>query len=372
MAKIRQVLSSLSFVPSVSGSGVGAFPFGLPLMVWMAREPPPKFLLLLSFMMAVYLAINLGAISGVSEVLSFVIGPVAALLVISARPSEQSLGSLLVLAVLLTEAILGAYFSQGARSITFLTNEPSHAARWFFSIVAAHLVFRGWNAQLLVMGLAFVYFNASMTALMLFLGSLFIRRPSGKAKVLMVIAIGYGLMYVTSNIEADHKKRSFQYISQTIVAPIWSEGRLGSASDDVMTWLQSVGSRRLVQTIAGYVLSPPVRIGSVGDVHETFYEEAKGTKVDFTDMENIGTRPVVPNAYAANLSFMIGWVPALVFCFSAYVAFRLDKLMVINKPLFLFGVFQLLIFSTASLVTPWIFIGLACSGKPCRQILPSG
>ena len=120
-----------------------------------------------------------------------------------------------------------------------------------------------------------------------------------------------------------------------------------------------IGSRRFTQSFLGYSLSKPFEGVGIGESSQYFIDQATRYNISLKNQKNIYNRDnVTPNSYMAELCYEIGYLNTLIFLFIISIPMiRLTK--GLDKFLFIFGILQLLILSTTTFVTPWLFMALS-------------
>ena len=213
-------------------------------------------------------------------------------------------------------------------------------------MLALMLIGKNSKYSIFILSLLFVVLNKSFTSVifLFFVILFFLKNKINIYRVAVVFSLLLLLVVVSGDRIKDQYSRVFSVLVQDEI--IISPG-----------FLSDVGSRRLTQTYYGFVLSDSFSGVGIGNSEESFIGNAVGYAPELRNISNIYDREVSPTSYLAQLSYEIGLFNAFIFLLILFV-----YPLYIVKPnyfIFLFGFFQLFVFSTTTFITPWIFLALS-------------
>ncbi|MDR9392637.1 MAG: hypothetical protein RI554_11500 [Trueperaceae bacterium] len=351
---IRRLTLALSLWPSWAFlAGVaGAVPVGSVLAAFQIRRLRWVDVLFLPTYVALLVAHVDGAWDAL-EVAKLLVGPVIYLYV--RRVRLDGLAPLLIglVAFFFAEAVVGRIVSDDLRSATFLTLEPSHSARAYYTALFLWVVTTGRAGFALVAAFAFVAFNVSLSSVVFtaFLTAFVSVRRIGVVHVLRLL----GASAVTVALLAAFVVT----FPETRVANAWE--RVGDATELAQSErayarvLFVAGGPRVAQSAAAFGTSTLWGHGLGYGVHLRTHSE--GSPFDLTKVPYImGLPSAGPASYLSQVAFEAGGVTLV-----ALLAWLLTV-----RPhgwraglTWVFALVQLLVYSTTTMPTPWIFLALA-------------
>lgn len=306
---------------------------------------------LLSF--AVLLVVHTSGAADALEVAKLLVGPV--LLIYFRRVALDGLGRSLaaLITLFLLEAVAGRFVSDDLRSATFLTLEPSHSARAFYGYLLLHFLLFRRHAWTVALALVFVAFNTSLSAVIfsLVLVTLVAVRRLG---VLHVLRLGVAATATLAAIGLYTAAFPETRVAESLVR-LERSAVLLSQGQDVSNVLNTAGGPRIALATAAFFTSSPWGYGL--GYGQQIRSHVQGTPFDFANVPYILQRPSAePASYLSQIAFEIGWVGVAVL-----LAWLLAQLRRGWRPglLWAFGLLQLALYSTTTMPTPWVFLGLA-------------
>ena len=351
---MRQLTLALSLWPSWSFlAGVaGAVPIGGVLAAFQLRNLR---WVDVAFLPA-YGALLVAHVDGgwdVLEVAKLLVGPVIYLYVRRVRLTGLSTLLATLGVLFFGEAMLGRAISDDLRSATFLTLEPSHSARAYYTVLFLWIVTTGRMRLPLAAAFAFVAFNVSLSSVVFtaFLTAFVSVRRIGVPHALRFFAAsGAALAILAGFITA---------FPDTRVASAWE--RLGTATTLARTdgayaqVLFVAGGPRVAQSAAAFGTSSFWGYGL--GYGANLRRHSEDTPFDLTEVPYIMRRPSAePASYLSQVAFEGGIVTALLLlAWFATVRPRGWR----GGLTWAFALVQLVVYSTTTMPTPWIFLALA-------------
>lgn len=351
-------------LPFLRSFGVGATPLGVLLAPLFARRFHTRDLFFF-LVVALWMCIRSLRSFDVLEAVLLLMGPAIYLFsksifqTVKAGSSSWLNFSWGVITLCLLDAVIGYAASEGARSSTLLTYEPSHTARIFyvFSIIAmikAKRVFALTSTAFI-----FWFFNASVTALIgaVLLLCLVVARSRRFTTAAVVVLVGLGvslMMIVPDAVKLEH--RSLQHLKEISRFQL-EESAVGA--------LNTVGGPRLVLSFAGFYHASLVGYG-VG-AGNTLGVHAAGSDFDPAEVPYIAGLGVEVNSYMSQIAYEVGWVGVALFIAWLAPSVR-GRMTRVSLVVWSFAWLNLILFSTTTTPTPWVLMALANS----RFVVSSG
>lgn len=343
--------------PFLKSFGVGATPLGVLLAPLFVRRFHTRDLFFFLVVALWLCSRSLGSFD-VLEAVLLLVGPAIYLFsksifqTIKAESSCWLNFSWGVITLCLLDAVTGYAVSEGTRSSTVLTYEPSHTARIFyvFSIIAMIKTKRVFFLTLTAF--IFLFFNASVTALVgaALLLCLVVARSRRfiTAAVIALVGLGVSLtMIVPDAVQLEH--RSLQHL----------KGISGFGFEEsAVEALNTVGGPRLVLSFAGFYHASLLGHG-VG-AGNTVGLIAAGSNFDPAVVPYIAGLGVEVNSYMSQIAYEVGWVGVALFIawFTPAVRGRMPG---VSLVVWSFAWLNLVLFSTTTAPTPWVLMALANS-----------
>lgn len=268
--------------------------------------------------------------------------------------------SMFLIALLLLEGIVTIFLFgyDGIRGHTFLTLEPSHSARFFFSLILINYLVSNKILPLLLVSILFILVNKSATSVIFFsffclifffqnfLSHFF--KSAALISLLMVMII----VFSHENISINSEFRFLIYLVDFREA-------ISSFSDANFVWMVSkVGGARFVSDYVAYSGSTWIGHGVGENIH-------LGRTIIETDvLETHAGRYVdsvlgfSASSFGAQVTYDLGilMLPLLI----AIVVPR-TSISNVGRLIWFFGFFQIFLFSSTALITPWLFLAVGCS-----------
>ena len=255
---------------------------------------------------------------------------------------------LVILVVLVLDSMSSGQIT-GSRGITFLTHEPSHSGRAFGTLVfLIALVKPDKILKLILISCIFLIFNKSgLFVLMLIFFIIFFLLSKFNFKLIFLsvtlVFAGFWLFPEFSN------SRFMVVIVNMFSATTWD-------GSNYLSIINVVGGPRFVLSFAAFFESGILGYG-VGSSDLVFTEIVKNSGNIFNphSIEFISREvKITSGSYLSQVSFEGGMITLI---FISIILFKNIK-----KHLFLIGVFgylQLLLLSSTTMITPWVFLAFA-------------
>jgi len=347
---IRNILiiwPSWPFIP------VGAVPLGVLLA-------SPKYLLEIGFFSKIFVSLylillvfHIQGTGGILELLKLSVG----IVIFICFQRTSYINRFLLLSILMLFMVDSALHMGGFRGGTWLTSEPSHSARAFYTFLFVYILYFQYNkAVIVVFGLVYLIANKSTSGALFFIFILFFmyyKKFNIRAFIRLVVVL---MVLIAVSLSIDSFKNS-RFVDG--IARLGMLVTLVENNESLAFALTQGGSRRLSQSIAGFYVSGLFGHG-LGVSNELFKSTTEGTEIDLNEVKRLEDLNVAPTSYASQITFEAGWIAFLVlfaFLYSSFVGMYTKARLLVGG----FGFLQLLLFSTTTTPFPWIFMGIACN-----------
>lgn len=245
------------------------------------------------------------------------------------------------------EAIFGKFMSSEARSLTYITQEPSHSARVFFLLLYLRTISeRDKSLKYITVAAIYIFFNQSFTALLMFLPLVFVNlKFLGAILSTLILALSLNILPDRIHTQIYNVAGGFK--------------KLNEANAQVIAIL---ASRRAAQAVGSYYLSEPLTGVGSGNAQSYLVDEASGTWIDFTylvrENESLDRNSKIgASAYLAQVSYEHGYIFTLIQLFILIFIFR-PRWKIYDVTWHAIGVIQLLLFSSTLMPTAWVILGV--------------
>lgn len=298
-------------------------------------------------LLAIIIATGINDFTSVKEAALLLLGPSVFLLMknITLR-DENSFDNIIkfTMIILTIDAIFLGF--SGLRGGTYLTLEPSHSARLFYSLIIFRLIISATRTNVFWM-LVFLFANKSMFAALftlIYLNYLFFYQATFKQKMqILSIFVTTVTLLMLSNIEnrfTRHFSTVFKLVQTSDVA-------------DLVFLSNAIGSRRITQSLGGYILADESGYG-LGRAREKFVEVSEGSSYDVTGISRIKDKGGGPTSWYSQVTFELGVIRALLiaFIFGLWIRFRFSYWACV-------ALFLLLLTSTTTMPSAWCILGVA-------------
>jgi hypothetical protein len=355
------MLRLLVFVPSVKFLPGGAIPAFFPLFLIIAASKLKFKKAELGFLLCL-LIIYLSAIKnflGFVELLGLFIGPFAFVCIKNSKKLFCALSPRVfyfIIFILLFEGFLGSLISDTSRSQTIIFKEASHSARFFFSIVLFYYVIHGRSRNIFILMLLFVLLNKSFASFVFLLFIFSIYFPAISLLSLLLISLPLFFFSFISIPDIDIRfvnqiERVFRGLNTFRSLPL----------EDL---LFLIGGPRLLLSIAGFANSTSFGVG-LGESEKYFNMVSSADVVNFKNIPYLADSSRTPNSYMAQICYEIGGFRFSIICMALSFFWYFSK----QKYIFFLGIFQLFLFSTTSMITPWITLSVSFFDPPIKNKL---
>ena len=341
-------------------SGIGTTPLGIILVPLTRQFVFLKKELLAMLFLVIALLLSVKNYSSLFELCKLMIGPLALIYFknIDLHSEYFKKIALIVLGIYFFEGLLSLRYGFSGRSVTFLTQEPSHSARAFYSfLIVCYLCNQRIATKLIITGFIFLILNKSMSAVIFyffFLTLLVINYGLYRRFILWVIP----LVLVFSGFLYQSSFQDMRFVEG--MRRVFSYESLVERGDNSASILTYIGSRRLSQSLAGFMTSDWYGKG-LGQSADLFFLDTQGGVIDLTTVSRLSSLEVNPTSYSSQLAYEAGILSLIPLFLLLLVVYKIR----LNNSLlfFSFGVFQLMLFSTTTSIFPWLFIGLAANAS---------
>jgi hypothetical protein len=336
---------SWPFLPPTIGSaplGVLAFP------AFISRFSQLDIVLWVFYALTVLSAVT--TLEDLPQVAKLLIGPSILLLQKNIITPRFALMGRVLVFILLVDAIISAEFNS-LRGGTFLTLEPSHSAQFFFStFLLIYLYQKKLSRFDVVLCVVFLLTNRSMFGFVFFAFLMFFLasnemsfRKIIKKIVIIVLFFTISISFIS---QVGYEIRFVAQI-QTIMTVFTSN------YDDMAKLLYEIGSRRLLQSLAGFFASDFNGAG-LTYAPEEFILNSRETSMNLSAFSRVVDLAQSPTSYGAQIYYELGWLRATFMLFII--------IMMMAPGLLTLRLFALLLFFAFSTTTSpfcWIFFGFS-------------
>ena len=354
---MKKILKTLSLNPSVGFLPGGAIPYVFILCSLFGFFTYNKKDIIILIISSLFLVTFIDKTSGFLSLFAYLTGVLFFFSFSSVKWVEYKSVIIVLISILLIDSFLGFILSIGnERSYTFLGNEPSHIARFYFSLIfILYIIDSKYRKKLILLSFIFLLFNSSFTSFVFALA--FSIYCFLETKFVDIIKGGILLLSILSVFFIFPIQSRFLNQFNTIKEIVFNQKAM---STDNLFLLNKIGSRRLTQSFLGYEMSKPFEGVGLGSSKDFFINNAINYNSTLRKISNISSREnIAPTSYFAQMSFEIGYINSTLFLFIVLSRKLFSNIKKIDLFLFSFGILQLLFLSTIVFVTPWLFLSLS-------------
>lgn len=340
-------IPSFRFIPGIGASPIGALAFFLGLVKFTKKD----LIFLLSYLIVLLTASKTN--NGVFECILLMIGP---LLMVQASKNFHLVPIkflMLFIYLVFIDAVIGSILTGGGfRGGTLIMKEPAHAGRLYFFLLSVYIcINRRISLHLMILSFLFLVLNKSLFGFVYFSFSvLLLFILANKKKKVIISSSILVFIYCISIMDLSNSK--IRFLNQVGVIKASFVGLEDMSQLRTVGFLSLIGSRRVAQSVAGYVLSTREGYG-LGN-GSLLLSKSAGSNFDLNSNAYIAKRAPSPTSYLSQLFFEAGYVRAIIlFMFlMLYLKFRFNSLAV-------FALLLLMTVSTTTMPFAWLYLGLS-------------
>lgn len=338
-------IPSYKFIP-----GIGASPLGALWYLCNLSKVKVKNIIFL-LMITILLLTAIKSFAGFSELILLLVGPVILITAQSTGLRLSEKATVIVLFTLLLDAALGNLGLSDTRGGSLIMKEPSHAGRLFYFILSLYIInFGTVNVRMLIFSVLFLILNRSMFgaiyALFCILMWLSLNWNFYRlTKITLILAIFLAVFTTLPKVQ------HFRFIQQT--RSIAEHVIYTNSLNDFLTVgvMTALGSRRLTQSIAGYITATP--LGNGLGTGSQLTEKSGTTFFDLSSNKRIASFSPDPGSYISQLAFEAGYIRCFIFSILLLCLINF-KINIIT----MFGIFLVVSVSSTTMPFAWLYLAM--------------